>query len=120
MNQDLENTNKKEEKSSTLVDFNYDKYAEVERKATHTDAAAALAAGIGSILCTGIFAVGGIILGILGVVFGIRGRRYQEKKGMATAGIVCAVIGMVLSGIVIILSILFIGAAFTTDIFLDF
>ena len=43
-----EETQVKEEKSggATIVDFNYEKYAEVERKATHTDATAALVMGI--------------------------------------------------------------------------
>lgn len=43
----------------------------------------------------------GLILGILGLIFSVKGRREEEKKGMATAGLVLSIIGVVFSSIVI-------------------
>lgn len=110
----------KAESGSSLVDFNYDEYAEVEKKATRTEGKIALAAGIGSMIFTFLFVILGIGLGIAGLIFGLRGRKDPEQRGMATAGVVCSVIGLVLSSLAVILSILFIGAAIGTDIFMDF
>lgn len=38
----------------------------------------------------------GAIIGVIGLVFGILGRKDPQKKGMATAGLVCSIIGIVL------------------------
>ena len=38
----------------------------------------------------------GAILAIVGIVLGALGRKNPEKKGMATAGMVCSIIGLVL------------------------
>lgn len=38
----------------------------------------------------------GAILGIVGIVLGALGRKDAAKKGMATAGLVCSIIGTVL------------------------
>jgi len=98
-----------EKRQTTMVDFDYDKYAEVEKKATHTDGAAALTLGILS-LVTNLFAgFISVILGIIGMVFGIRGRRDPQNSGMATAGLICSVIGVVLGVLSVIASIFFFG-----------
>lgn len=39
----------------------------------------------------------GAVLGIIGVVLGAIGTRNEEKRGMATAGLVCSIIGTALS-----------------------
>ena len=61
---------------------------------------AALVLGILALLI-GLFSAGslgwlGAILAILGVIFGAVGRKDPEKKGLATAGLVCSIIGLVL------------------------
>lgn len=94
---------------STIVDFDYDRYAEVEHKATHTDATAALILGILSIVTNLFSGFIGMILGVIGIVFGVRGRRDPEKAGMATAGIVCSVIGLVVGLVATVLSLFFLG-----------
>lgn len=38
----------------------------------------------------------GSLFGIIGIVFGALGRRDPEKKGMATAGLICSILGVVL------------------------
>ena len=53
-------------------------------------AIAALVCGICS------FFIFGIILGVLGIVFGIVAIKQGSKSGMATAGIVCGAIGLIL------------------------
>lgn len=60
---------------------------------------AALVLGIIS-LVIGVFSAGslgwlGAILAVLGIIFGALGRKNIEKKGMATAGLVCSIIGLV-------------------------
>lgn len=59
----------------------------------------ALVMGIVS-LVIGVFSAGslgwlGAILAVLGIIFGALGRKNVEKKGMATAGLVCSIIGLV-------------------------
>ena len=38
----------------------------------------------------------GAIIGIIGIILGVQGRKDPEKKGLATAGLVCSIIGTVL------------------------
>ena len=38
----------------------------------------------------------GAILAIIGVILGALGRKDPEKKGIATAGLVCSIIGLIL------------------------
>ena len=50
---------------------------------------------------TGAFSAGslgwlGAILGIVGIILGALGRKDPEKKGIATGGLVCSIIGTVL------------------------
>lgn len=61
---------------------------------------AALVLGIISILI-GIFSAGalgwlGAILGIVGIILGAIARKNTENNGLATAGMVCSIIGLVL------------------------
>lgn len=63
--------------------------------------AASLVLGIIAILI-GIFSAGalgwvGAIVGVLGIIFGALGRKDPNKSGLATAGLVCSIIGTVLS-----------------------
>lgn len=61
-------------------------------------AVASLVLGIVSIIFSffgGINFFGGII-GIVGIILGVYGKKYESKKGMATAGLVCSIIGTVL------------------------
>lgn len=61
-------------------------------------AVASLVLGIISIVLSffgGINLFGGII-GIVGIVLGVYGKKNPEKKGMATAGLVCSIIGTIL------------------------
>ena len=44
----------------------------------------------------GLFGWFGAILAIIGIVLGALGRKDPEKKGLATAGLVCSIIGLVL------------------------
>ncbi len=48
--------------------------------------------------------LGGLVLGIMGVIFGMQGRK-SSKKGMGTAGLVCGIIGIVLTVIVFIVTV---------------
>lgn len=62
---------------------------------------ASLVLGIISIVI-GLFSAGllgwlGAILGIIGIVLGALGKKDPEKKGIATGGLVCSIIGLVLS-----------------------
>ncbi|WP_352397758.1 hypothetical protein [[Clostridium] aminophilum] len=61
---------------------------------------ASLVLGIIS-LVIGVFSSGllgwlGAILAVVGIVLGALGRKDPEKKGMATAGMICSIVGLVL------------------------
>lgn len=74
---------------------------------------AALVLGIVA-LVLGVFGLGfpfGTIVGILGVIFGALGRRKEQNRGIATAGLVCAIIGTVLSVIFFLACASCIGSA---------
>ncbi len=60
---------------------------------------AALVLGIIA-LVLGVFGLGfpvGTITGVLGIILGAVGKKQHPENGVATAGIVCAIIGTVLS-----------------------
>ena len=71
------------------------------RKASNMGVAS-LVLGIASLVC-GCFLPGlqwiGSITGLIGIILGALGRKNSEKKGIATAGLVCSIIGFVLSTI---------------------
>lgn len=55
-----------------------------------------------SIFSGGSLGVVGIICVVLGLIFGIVGRKDEAKKGLATAGVVCSLIGLLLGLILMI------------------
>ena len=61
---------------------------------------ASLVLGIVSLLCA-IFLSGfqwvGAIAGIVGIVLGVQARKNPENQGIGTAGMVCSIIGFILS-----------------------
>ena len=81
----------------SIIDFDYERYAEVERKSADTDAAAALVLGILSVVLGFFISFLGLLAGVVGIVFAVRGRKDSEKRAMATAGLVCSVIGIALA-----------------------
>ena len=44
----------------------------------------------------------GLLLGVVGIILGALGRKNPEKRGIATAGLVCSIIAVVLGGIVLL------------------
>ena len=68
-------------------------------KKKNTAAVVALVLGIVSLVFDFIFVWIGLIAGIVGIVFAVKGRKIQSKKGMATAGLVCSIIGVCLGGL---------------------
>ncbi len=67
---------------------------------------ASLVLGIIAIII-GLFSAGalgwfGAILAIIGIILGAVGRKNPEKSGLATAGLVCSIIGLILCLIVYI------------------
>lgn len=74
---------------------------------------ASLVLGILALLI-GIFSAGaygwlGAIFGLIGIILGALGRKDSEKTGIATAGLVCSIIGLVLSLILYIACIACVG-----------
>ena len=67
-----------------------------------------LICGILSLICccTGII---GVILGLAGTILAIIGNK-QNKHGIGTAGLVCSIIGLVLAGVLLILSLVGVSA----------
>ncbi|MGC2872467.1 DUF4190 domain-containing protein [Ihubacter sp. mB4P-1] len=93
------------ERTTTMVDFDYDRYAEVEYKATHTDAVASLTCGVLSIVSVFYLPVG-IIAGIIGIIFGIRSLcRNSYRQGMAIAGLICSVLGLLIAAVMTIMAV---------------
>lgn len=78
---------------------------------------AALVLGILSLII-GLFSAGalgwaGAIMAILGIIFGALGRKNPEKNGLATGGLVCSIIGLVLCLALYIACVACIGGAAT-------
>lgn len=95
--------------SSTIQDFDYQKYAEVEKKANRNDAVIALVTGIGSIVLSFLSVLLGLIAGIVGIVYGRRAKRDPEQRSMGMAGFICAIIGTALNALSIIWLFVVIG-----------
>ncbi len=74
---------------------------------------ASLVLGIISIIC-GLFTSSakwiGAILGLIGIILGAQDRKNAEKRGIATAGMVCSIIGFILCVIGFIACIACIGS----------
>lgn len=69
-------------------------------------AVAALVLGILSIVCGVVSGSGlglvGVIMAIVGIILGAQARKDPQKNGMATAGLVCSIIGLLLNIVVFI------------------
>lgn len=76
---------------------------------------ASLILGIISIIIdiatVGVYGWLGAILGIVGIILGVLGRKNAEKKGLATGGMVCSIIGTVLGLVLFIACVAVLGAA---------
>lgn len=77
-------------------------------------AIAALVLGIVSIVFSFIFVWVfvwvGLIAGVVGIILAVKGRKIEDKKGMATAGLVCSIIGTSLSGIFVVCALCVAGS----------
>lgn len=79
---------------------------------TYTDesngaAVASLILGIISLACmlgvaVPIFPFFGSLCGLIGIILGASGRKKQAKRGMATAGLVCSIIGLVFTAVILV------------------
>ncbi len=69
--------------------------SQVAPKKTNGFAIAGMVLGIVSIPCACCFAAVGLLIAILGLIFSIIGQ-CKGKSGMAIAGIICSVIGLLL------------------------
>lgn len=77
-----------------------------EPKKNNGKAIASLVLGIIAIVTifTGYGAIIGLIMGVVGIVLGVNAKKEidatgEEGKGMATAGLVCSIIGTVIAGV---------------------
>lgn len=73
-------------------------------------AIAALVLGIVSIVFSFIYVWVGLIAGVVGIILAVKGRKIEDKKGMATAGLVCSIIGTSLSGIFVVCALCVVGS----------
>ena len=78
-----------------------------DNKTSSGIAVASLVCGILSLVCAwfGIYlSIAGLVLGLVGVVLGAKARK-ESQTGMATAGFVCSLIGVVLCGVMLVCAI---------------
>ena len=87
-------------------------YREADDPKKNGKAIASLVLGIISLVCAlfGFGAFLGIILAIIGVVLGSKARKINQT-GLATAGFVCSLVGLILNGVAIVCVIACAGAA---------
>ena len=52
---------------------------------------------VGGVFFSGILGWASSIIAVVGIVLGVLGRKNPEKKSLATAGMVCSIVGLVLS-----------------------
>lgn len=74
-------------------------------------AVAGLVLGILSVVFSFVYVWIGLILGVIGIVLSVKGRKIQAKKGMATAGLVLSIVGTSLSGVFVACALCVAGAA---------
>lgn len=72
-------------------------------------AVASMVLGIVSIIFAFLFVWVGLLAGIVGIVLAVMSRKNPAKKGMGTAGLVCSIIGVAISGIMIACALCVIG-----------
>lgn len=81
-------------------------------------AVASLVLGIISLAFTAFFFCGGLfvapITGILGIIFGILGRKSVTRHGSAIAGLVTSIIAVAITGVIVVLYIILIAASAAT------
>lgn len=70
-----------------------------------------IVAGIFGGLLPGAGTTVGFITGIVGIILGVLGKKEPEKAGMAKAGMVCSIIGLVLSVLFLVACASCLGAA---------
>ncbi|MCU6762486.1 Uncharacterised protein [uncultured Roseburia sp.] len=58
----------------------------------------------------GVYGFVGVILGIIGIIFGVLGRKKAEGRGLATAGLVCSIVGLILGLALYVACVACIGA----------
>lgn len=88
--------------------------------ANKTDALAivSLVAGILAIVMACCVTYVGIVLGIVGIVCAVMSKKNNGKSGMATAGLICSIVGIVLAIIMIILA--YAGLALLSEAGIDY
>ena len=74
---------------------------------------ASLVLGIISILLCCCYGAPSMIMGIIGLVCGIKGNK-ENKHGVGTAGIVCSIIGLIF-GVISLIYYIVVGAALLSD-----
>lgn len=89
-------------------------------KIEHGKAVASLVLGICSCVCWffGVGAILGVILGIIGLVLSRKATAAGNAEGINKAGFILSIIGLVVSGIVLIFSILIICGLIATGAFM--
>lgn len=81
----------------------------VQQEGSNGLAVAALVLGIMSIVFAFLFVWIGLITGIVGIILAVQSRKNPAKKGMGTAGLVCSIIGLALSGLMIACALCVLG-----------
>lgn len=87
--------------------------AEPEQKKTDVLAIISLVCGILAIILSCCTSYIGLIPGIAGIVLAIISKKQNGKSGMATAGLICSIVGIVIAIIITILGLL--GLAMLAD-----
>ncbi len=82
----------------------------------NTYSIAALVLGIVGIVFDFIYVILGLIAGIVGIVLAVKARKTENAIGMATGGLICSIIAVVLAGIMIFVAICTVGL-FATAIY---
>lgn len=77
---------------------------------TNVSAIVGLCLGTAGVILNFIQPFIGVVAGIVGIVFSVKGRKVQEGRGMATTGLVLSIIAVVIFGVMILFSILVVGA----------
>ena len=73
-------------------------------------AVAALVLGIVSLVFDFIIPIIGLIAGIVGIILAVMAKKIPAKKGMATGGLVCSIIGVCLGGIMFLCTLCAVAA----------